>query len=51
MIQPDDRDPFEQLSREETEFEQWLTEQEKQTVANIEEHLNRMFKQYFGENP
>ena len=30
------------------EFEQWLTEQEKQTVANLETHMNRMFEQIFG---
>lgn len=34
--------------QEQDEFEQWLSDQEKQTVANLEEHMNRMFEQVFG---
>ncbi len=34
--------------QEQEELEQFLSDQEKQTVANLEEHMNRMFKQLFG---
>ena len=34
--------------QEQDDFEIWLSEQEKQTVANLETHMNLMFEQIFG---
>lgn len=41
-------DDTDRQKQEQDEHEAWLTEQERQTVENLEEHMNRMFEKLFG---
>lgn len=36
------------LQQEQREHEMWLDEREKETVANLETNMERIFKQIFG---
>ncbi len=45
----DDRDPFEQMSRQETEeYLAWLSEDEKRKVEEIDKHMKAAFNEIFG---
>ncbi len=47
QLPEDDRDPFEQLSRQEMEeLEQFLSQQDCETVKTLDEHLQRMWISY-----